>query len=70
MLSNRILTRREFLATLLLEITSVKSKLNSQIPPRKYQLGERVIIRGTCNDERSSNYGGIVWDSGVILGYC
>jgi hypothetical protein len=70
MLSNRISTRREFFAVFLPAIATAKSKFKPQFPVPKFEIGERVITRRVCDDERSDNYCGIDWDSGVILGYC
>ena len=72
MVSSRKITRRKFCANFpLLVSAALAERLNdSSAPRRKFNIGDRVIGERLCNDDRSSNYGGIDWEKGNVIGYC
>lgn len=40
------------------------------LPPRKFELGDRVRTERICDDRSSPNYGSLDWESGFVVGYC
>ena len=72
MLSSRKFLRREFLYVFPSKIFAATSQSSccSELPKRKFELGNYVISKRICDDRLSSNYGGWDWESGFIIGYC
>ena len=72
MVSSRKLSRREFCTNFPLLISAAwrKPRRSSEPPKQKFNLGDRVVSRRLCDDDRSPNYGGIDWEKGYIVGCC
>ena len=72
MVSSRKLTRRKFWANFPLLISAaLASNLSGLLlPNRKFNLGDRVIGERLCNDDKSSNFGGVDWEKGIVIVYC
>ena len=70
MISSR-LNRREFCYASLLAVlpTATRKTSRLRLPAPEFQIGDRIRTERICNDQRSSNYGGIDWESGFIVGH-
>lgn len=69
MISSR-LTRRGFCHAVILAVTPAVRKLSTYRPPEpRFKIGDRVRTERICNDRISSNYGGLDWECGFVVGY-
>lgn len=72
MVSSHEFSRRKLLyAVSLATAIAVQNFANlSDLPERKFQIGDYVISKRPCDDRISSNYGGWDWECGFVVGFC
>ena len=72
MITSRKLSRRGlFGLSIPMTIAASKNFLPAEsLPERKFEIGDRVRTERICNDRISSNYGGVDWECGLVVGYC
>lgn len=73
MISSRKLSRRGlFGLSIPMTIAASRNFLSTApiLPPRKFELGDRVRTERICYDRLSPDYGGLDWESGFVVGYC